>query len=98
MHAKETFKKKIEAEIRGVQVKLLELQTKAKNEKSPLRTKYVKHLNIIEQQVEDATLKLRDLDMVEDHFWEQLRDGVENAWITLQDSLKDAISTFERKH
>lgn len=32
MHGKEPFKKKIKAEIRGVQVKPIELQTMAKNE------------------------------------------------------------------
>jgi len=95
MHARETFKKKIETELRGVQVKLLELQTKARSEKSPLRIKYTRQLDIIERQVEDTTSTLRNLDRAEDHTWEQLRDGVEDAWKALQNSLEDAISTFE---
>ena len=98
MHAKETYQKKIESELRGVQVKLLELQTKVRSEKSPLHIKYTRQLDIIERQLENATSSLRNLDRAEDHTWEQLRDGVEDTWKALQDSLEDAISTFEGKH
>ncbi|WP_153306600.1 hypothetical protein [Desulfogranum japonicum] len=55
MRAKETFKKKIKTKLRGIQGKLLELQTKAKQTKAPLRTKYIKHLKSIERQAEDTT-------------------------------------------
>ena len=98
MHAKETFQKKIETELRSVQVKLLELQTKVRSEKSPLHIKYTKQFDIIEREVENTTSTLRNLDRAEDHTWEQLRDGVEDAWKALQESVEDAISTFEGKH
>jgi hypothetical protein len=38
------------------------------------------------------------LTQAEDHTWEKLTVGVENARGALQDSLDDAISTFDGKH
>lgn len=96
MHTKETFKKDVESEVRGVQVKLLELRVKAKKARADVRGGYVEHINLLEDKMKKTEHQLNMIDEIDDqHAWEELRHGVEDSWAALQDTLQDAISSFE---
>lgn len=75
MHAKQSFNKTMEIKIQEVRVKLLELQTRAKQGNPDLCSKNIKDLKIIERQIEGATNWLRHLASVEGHLGEQLKDN-----------------------
>lgn len=99
MHTKETFKKDVESGVRGVHVKLLELRIKAKKTKADMRGKHDEHLDLLEDKMKKTEQQLTLIDEVnEQHAWEELRQGVEDSWAALQDSLQDAISSFEGHH
>ncbi len=99
MHTKDIFKKDVESGIRGVQVKLLELRVKAKTAKADKRGGYDDHINLLEDKVKKTAQQLNMIDEVnEQHAWEELRNGVEDSWAALQESLQDAISSFEGHH
>lgn len=98
MHTRETFKKNVEKEIRGVQVRLLEFRTKAEKAHATNRSEYKKLTSRIERHIKATKAHLIKLDEADEHTWEQLRNGVTDAWSTLQDSLQDAISKFEGKN
>ncbi len=98
MHTRETFKKKVESEIRGVQVRLLAFKTKADMAHPAIRNDYNKQISTIERHVETTKARLNKLDLANEHTLEQLKDGVTDAWSALQDSLQDTISKFDGKH
>ena len=68
--AKETFKKNMKTAIRGVRIKLLELEAKTKNERISQCNTSTKHLDIIEELVDGAPSRLFNLMQAEEYTWE----------------------------
>ena len=52
----------------------------------------------LEQKFDATKAKLRELGEADEHVWEQLKDGVEDMWGTLQSTLENTVTTFKEEH
>lgn len=49
----------------------------------------------MEQKFDATKVKLKEFGEASDGAWENLKDGVETAWHSLSDSVKDAADKFK---
>ena len=98
MSNREALKKKLEADLNLAKVKLTEFKAKIKKAAGGVHAENARRIDALEQRIEEARARLHELNQTQDSVPEQLIDGVEDAWRALQDSLQDAISTFEGEH
>lgn len=88
MSQKEEYKKKIEAEVEQVQIKLAEFKANARSSAADARIKYSKRLKELEQMLDATKAKLRELGEAGEGAWERVRDSVENAWGALSKAVR----------
>lgn len=98
MSNREALKKKLETDLNLAQVRLTEFRAKIKKAAGGVHAENAGRIDALEQRIEEARARLHELNQTQDSVPEQLVDGVEASWSALQDSLQDAISTFEGKH
>lgn len=97
MSTKEAYKQKIEAEVELAQAKLAELRAEAKSCAADTRIKYDKQIGELEQKVNAAKVKLKELGEASEDAWEHLKDGAENAWDTLSSAVRDTAAKLKDK-
>jgi len=95
MSSKEAYKQKIEAELELVQAKLAEFKARAKSLTADARIRHAAQVDDLEQKVDTTKAKLKELGEASEANWEQLKDGVEHIWGTLQSTLHDIVSNFK---
>ena len=95
MSTKETYIQKIDAELDLVHDKLTKLKAQSTLLRNETRSSHALHVRNLEQKLDQVKAKLYDLEKAEDHLWEQLKDGVEDMWTTLQSTLEDTVATFK---
>src|SRR5512141_2870574 len=98
MSTKDAYKQRIDAELDLVQEKLARFKAQGMNYSADVRLKHAKHVVELEQKIEATKAKLRELGQADEHVWEQLKDGVEDMWSTLQATLENTIATFKEEH
>lgn len=98
MSTKEAYKQRIDAELDVVQEKLDRFKAQGMNYSTDARLKHAKHVADLEHKIDATKVKLKELGEAEEHVWEQLKDGVENMWGTLQSTLEDTVTTFKEEH
>jgi cob(I)alamin adenosyltransferase len=95
MSTKEAYKQKIEADLELVQAKLAELKAQAKSFTADARIKYDKQVDELEQKLDAAQAKLKDLGEASEEAWEQLKDGMESARDALSAAVRDTRNKFK---
>ncbi len=98
MSTKEAYKQRIDAELAQVQCKFDEFKAQGMRYTGDTRIRHARHVNELEQQFHATKEKLRELDQADEHVWEQLKDGVEDVWGTLQSTLQNIVTTFKEEH
>ena len=98
MSTKEAYKKRIDAELAQVQTRFDEFKAQGTGLPADTRLKHAKHVENLEQKFHATKEKLRELGEADEHVWEQLKDGVEGMWTTLQSTLEDTVTTFKEEH
>jgi len=98
MSTKEAYKKKIDAELDTVQEKLARFKAQGIDFTAETRAKHAKHVKELEQKLDSTKARLREIEKADEHVWEQLRDGFEDTWTTLQDTLENMITSFAEPH
>lgn len=96
MSTKEAYKQKINAELGLAQAKLVEFKAEAKNAAADIRVKYNKHLDELQGMVDATQAKLVELDAASEDAWEQMKEGIENAWDSLGTAIKDTAEKFKK--
>lgn len=97
MSTKEAYRQKINAELGLAQAKLLEFKAEAKNAAADVSVKYNEHLDEIQRMVDTTKEKLKELDSAGEDAWEHLKTGIESAWNSLGNALKDTADKFQKK-
>lgn len=97
MSEKKTYKEMIDAELDLVQVKITELKAQRKLYNADIRNRHARHVENLEHKLDQTRAKLQELEKADEHVWEQLKDGVENMWTTLQSTLEDTVATFKEE-
>jgi flagellar motility protein MotE (MotC chaperone) len=95
MSTKEAYKQKMEAELELAQAKLAEFRAQAKSSAADMRIKHSKQVDELEQKVDATKAKLKELGVAGDDAWEQLREGVESAWVTLSAAIQNAAAKLK---
>ncbi|MDQ5767784.1 hypothetical protein [Thiothrix subterranea] len=95
MTTRENYQQKIEGELALAQAKLAEFQARAKMASADSRISYNEHMHDMEQKFDVAKSKLKEFGEASDGAWENMKDGVETAWHSLSDSVKDAAAKFK---
>lgn len=98
MSKKEAYKQKIDAVLKAEIIKFGEFKDQAKKLPAEARKKHAKHVEAIEQKVGAAKGKLKELDEAHEAVWEELVEGIEHTWTTLQSTLQDAVASFKEEH
>jgi hypothetical protein len=97
MSTKEAYKQKVNAELELAQAKLVEFKAEVKNSAADVRMKYNEHLDELQKMVDTTKEKLTGLDSAGEDAWEDLKEGIEGAWTTLGNALKDTADKFKTK-
>jgi len=95
MNTKDAYKQKAEAELEIAHARLAEFKAKAKNYTADTRIKYAKHLDELENGVDTAKARLKELGEAGEDGWEKLKDGVENAMNGLRKAVHDVAEKFK---
>lgn len=98
MNERDAFQEKINTELELVQIRFAEFKAQAERLKMDAqKQEHARHVAELEQKVNSARARLRELDEADDDTWEQLKDVAENTWTDLQATLQNTISTFKEK-
>jgi hypothetical protein len=98
MSTKEAYKQRIDAELSLVQTKFDEFKAQGMRYTGDARIRHARHVNELEQKFQATKEKLREMGEADEHVWEQLKDGVEDVWGTLQSTLQNIVTTFKEEH
>ena len=80
------YKQKLEAEIEQAEAKLKDLEAEAKSSAADasIRMQYDQRTKDLEQCIEAAKAKLKELGQAHEDAWDNLKDGAESTWNTLR--------------
>lgn len=95
MSDKKLLQTKLEKDVELAQIKLAELKAKIESKAIAVRATDSIHIEALEQRIEEAKQRLHELNLSPGGVTEQIVKGVEDTWSALQDSIQDAVSTFE---
>jgi ElaB/YqjD/DUF883 family membrane-anchored ribosome-binding protein len=98
MSAKDTYKLKIEAQMKLAQTKITELKANAKNYKADALVKYNKHVDDVVHLSDAVNTKLAELGKASDDSWEKLQAGVDSAYKALDSALKGTADKFKHEN
>jgi hypothetical protein len=96
MNAKETYRLKIEAEVKLANVKIVALKADSKNYKATALVKYTKHIDEVQHLSDAVTAKLTELGKASNDLWEKQKDGVERALRLLDVVVKGTADKFQK--
>ena len=92
---KQSFQKKLEAQLDEWDAKLKELQAKAKDSTVKTRAEYEKQLEAIAGRRATAEKKLRELRKHSEEAWEELKEGTEKAWNEMREAMERIVARFK---
>lgn len=95
MSDKKLLQKKLENDVELAQVKLAEFKAKVKSTAIAVKVANNIRIEVLEQSITQAKQRLFELNRATGSLPEQIVEEVEDTWSALQDSLQDAVSTFE---
>jgi hypothetical protein len=94
MNMKDAYKQKAEAELEIAHARVDEFKAKAKNFTADTRIKYAKHLDDLEQSVDTAKARLKELSEAGEDGWEKMKDGFEKTLHGLRQAIHDVAEKF----
>jgi hypothetical protein len=98
MSNKKSLLEKIEKDLELAQTKLIDFKAQMTSGTAVVRAENTERIHILQQRIEEAKTRLFELSHLPESVPEQIIDGAEDTWRALQDSLRDAVSTFEGHH
>ena len=97
MSTKDAYMQRIDTELDAVHDKLTKFKAQSAAFSNKARSSHARDVRDLEQQLDQVKARLYDLGKAEDHVWEQLQDGVEGIWTTLQSTLEDTVTKFKEE-
>ena len=92
MSTKEAYKEKIRAELDLAQTQLAEFKAEPITLTAIERAQHINRIEELEQKVEAARAHLKQLDEAHEDVWHEIKEGLENTWVGLQDEIQEAIT------
>jgi enoyl-[acyl-carrier-protein] reductase (NADH) len=99
METKDSYLKKIKAELDDLNYKWNiernKIEAKAQHAKVEVKHKYEEKLKTLEKKREKMSQKLDQIDVASEDAWKDIKEGVDNAWQSLNEAIKKARSHFD---
>ena len=95
MSMKETYQKELQDQLDEWGTEIDKLKSVAEKAKSGLQGEYYKEVEDLRCKQLEAQQKLHELKEEGGDAWEDLKGGVELAWVALADAVKTAASRFK---
>lgn len=95
MSTKEAYMQKLRAQLDEWDAEMQKLKAKALKAKADLKIDYNEDIENMRAKREAARKKLDELGHSGDEAWEDLKEGIEKAWIDLGGAIKSAVSRFK---
>ncbi len=95
MSMKQTYEKKLQAQLDEWGAEIDKLKAKADKAEADTQLEYYKQIEELRLMQETANKKLAELKAASDDAWEDLKAGLESAWDSLGNALKSASSKFK---
>jgi carotenoid cleavage dioxygenase-like enzyme len=89
MSLKQAYKQKAEAELNLAQARLAEFQAKSKKSTAESQIKHAEQMDNLAHGVSAIQAKLKELETAGEEAWEQLKDGLEKALLSLSNAIRD---------
>ncbi len=95
MNTKETYQKKLQAQLDEWSADIDKLEAKAKKAEADTQLEYNQQIKELRSMQDTANSKLEKLKGDSGDAWEDLKDGMDNAWNSLGNAVKSATSEFK---
>lgn len=96
MTDREAYKMKLEAELEKVEANLLRMKASAKSSAAGAQIEYNKRIAQLEEKLAAAKARLSEIGDATDESWESMKAGLESAWSSIADSVKEAFGDSGR--
>ncbi|MBN1541132.1 hypothetical protein JW992_03230 [candidate division KSB1 bacterium] len=94
MNDRQAFIDKMTAKMKEWDAKIDKLEAKADSVKADARGAYNKQIKELHNKKAETQQKLKEIEQAGANAWQELQEGLEKSWTTLEDSLKNALSKF----
>ncbi|MBW2449239.1 MAG: hypothetical protein JRE92_02275 [Deltaproteobacteria bacterium] len=99
METKDSYSRKMKAKFDDLNYKWNiernKLEAKAQHAKVEAKKKFEEQMNTLQNKREKMRQKLDQIDMASEDAWKDIKDGVDNAWKSLNEAIKKARSHFD---
>lgn len=94
METKQAYQDKLKAQLDKLDAKIDEMKAKAAQAKAESQIQYNEQLVTISAKRDDVGQKLQKLQASSSEAWEDLKNGIDRAWIELQTAFDKAKTKF----
>lgn len=95
MSMKENYEKKLQCQLNEWGAEIDKFKAKADQAEADIQLQYYKEIEELRLKQEAARQRLEELHQAGEDAWEDLKAGVESAWLILGESIKQATSRFK---
>jgi len=95
MSTKEAYEKKLQAQLDEWGAEIDKLKAKADSAEADAQLEYQRKVDELRSMRESASAKLAELKAAGEDAWEEMKDGIDRAWNSLDTALKSAVSKFK---
>ena len=99
METKDSYLKKMKEKFDDLNYKWSiernKLEAKAQHAKVEVKKKYEEKLKTLQQKSEKMSQKLDQIDNASGDAWKDIKEGVDNAWHSLNEAIRKARSHFD---
>jgi chromosome segregation ATPase len=96
MSDRDAYVQKLKAQIDAWNAELDKLQAEANKASADARISYEENLRQLRQERDEAMEKMAELQKATDSAWDDVREGVENAFEAMKSSMEKAWSRFRQ--
>ena len=99
METKDSYLEKMKAKFDNLNYKWNiernKIEAKAQNAKIEVKKKFEEQLKTLQKRREKMSQKLDQIDVASEDAWRDIKEGVDNAWQSLNEAIKKARSHFD---
>lgn len=95
MEDRKTYIGKMAAKLKEWDEEIQKFEAKANVARTDMKAKYRRQIDELHRKKEEARQKLNQIQGASEDAWEELKEGVEQSWKTLGDSIKNAFGKFK---
>lgn len=95
MSTKEAYEKKLQAQLDEWSAEIDKLKAKANAAEADAQLEYQRKVDELRSMQETASTQLAELKAAGSDAWEEMKDGIDKAWSSLESTLKSAASKFK---